>query len=92
MSMYYVLIPIISPVEIKRYNYNYILCIILFILKMLMNAISALKQSKIILNASVVVSKRVVSVLIISILKMNHDALLVDWSACFFKNSTVNVS
>ena len=52
---------------------------------MLMNVISAMKQSKIILNASVVVLKRVVSVLIISILKMNHDALLVDWSACFLK-------
>ena len=91
--MCYVLIPIISPVEIKRYNYNYILlCIIIFMLKMLMNAISAMKQSKIILNASVVVLKRVVSVLIISILKMNHVVRLVDWSACFFKNSTVNVS
>jgi len=61
-------------------------------LKMLMNATSAMKQSKIILNASVVVSKRVASVLIISILKMNHVVRLVDWSACFFKNSTVNVS
>ena len=61
-------------------------------LNMLMNAISAMKQSKIILNASVVVSKRVASVLIISILKMNHVVRLVDWSACFFKNSTVNVS
>jgi len=64
-------------------------------LKMLMNAISAMKQSKIILNASVVVSKRVVSVLIISILKMNHDARqsrLADWSACFFKNSAVIAS
>ena len=61
-------------------------------LKRLMNVISAMKQSKITLNASVVVLKRVVSVLIISILKMNHDARLVDWSACFFKNSTVNVS
>ena len=90
--MCYVLIPIISPVEIKRYNYNYILCIIIFILMMLMNVISAMKQSKIILNASVVVSKRVVSVLIISILKMNHDARLVDWSACFFKNSNVIAS
>ena len=92
MSMCYALIPIISPAAIKRYNYNYILCIIIFILKMLMNAISAMKQSKIILNASVVVSKRVASVLIISILKMNHVARLVDWSACFFKNSSVNVS
>ena len=91
--MYYALIPIISPVEIKRYNYNYILiCIIIFMLKMLMNVISAMKQSKIILNASVVILKRVASVLIISILKMNHVARLVDWSACFFKNSTVNVS
>ena len=61
-------------------------------LKMLMNAISAMKQSKIILNASVVVLKRVASVLIIYILKMNHDALLVDWLACFFKNSAVIVS
>ncbi len=64
-------------------------------LKMLMNvisAISAMKQSKIILNASVVVLKCVASVLIISILKMNHDALLVDWSACFFKNSAVIAS
>ena len=61
-------------------------------LKMLMNATSAMKQNKIILNVSVVVSKRVVSVLIISILKMNHVVRLVDWSACFFKNSTVNVS
>ena len=61
-------------------------------LKRLMNVISAMKQSKIILNASVVVLKRVVSVLIIFILKMNHVARLVDWSACFFKNSTVNVS
>ena len=61
-------------------------------LKMLMNAISAMKQSKIILNASVVILKRVASVLIISILKMNHDALLVDWSACFFKNSAVIAS
>ena len=77
--MYYALIPIISPVEIKRYNYNYILiCIIIFMLKMLTNATTATKQSKIILNASVVVLKRVVSVLIISILKMNHDALHVD--------------
>ena len=59
---------------------------------MLMNVISAMKQSKIILNASVVVLKRVVSVLIISILKMNHDARLADWLACFFKNSTVDVS
>ena len=91
--MCYVLIPIISPVAIKRYNYNYILiCIIIFMLKMLMNVISAMKQSKIILNASVVVSERVASVLIISILKMNHVARLVDWSACFFKNSSVNVS
>ena len=91
--MYYALIPIISPVEIKRYNYNYILiCIIIFMLKMLMNAASAIKQNKIILNVSVVVLKGVVSVLIISILKMNHDARLVHWSACFFKNSTVNVS
>ena len=93
MLMYYVLIPIISPVAIKRYNYNYILiCIIIFILMMLMNAISAMKQNKIILNASVVVSKRVASVLIISILKMNHVARPVDWSACFFKNSTVSES
>jgi len=61
-------------------------------LKTLMNVISAMKQSKIILNASVVVSKRVASVLIISILKMNHVVRLVDWTACFFKNSTVNVS
>ena len=61
-------------------------------LKMLMNAISAMKQSKIILNASVVILKRVASVLIISILKMNHVVRLADWSACFFKNSTVNVS
>jgi hypothetical protein len=91
--MCYVLIPIISPVEIKKDNYNYILlCIIIFMLKMLMNVISAMKQSKIILNASVVVLKRVASVLIISILKMNHVVRLVDWSACFFKNSTVNVS
>jgi hypothetical protein len=91
--MYYALIPIISPVAIKRYNYNYILiCIIIFMLKRLMNATFALKQNKIILNASVVVLKRVVSVLIISILKMNHVVRLVDWSACFFKNSTVNVS
>ena len=91
--MCYVLIPIISPVAIKRYNYNYILlCIIIFMLKMLMNAISAMKQSKIILNASVVVLKRVASVLIISILKMNHVARPVDWSACFFKNSAVIVS
>ena len=52
---------------------------------MLMNAISAMKQNKIILNASVVVLKRVASVLIISILKMNHVARLVDWSACFLK-------
>ena len=59
---------------------------------MLMNVIFAMKQSKIILNASVVVSERVASVLIISILKMNHVVRLVDWSACFFKNSTVNVS
>ena len=59
---------------------------------MLMNATSVLKQNKIILNASVVVLKRVLSVLIISILKMNHDALLVDWSACFFKNSAVIAS
>jgi len=91
--MFYALIPIISPVEIKRYNYNYILlCIIIFILKMLMSVISAMKQSKIILNVSVVVLKRVASVLIISILKMNHVVRLVDWLACFFKNSTVNVS
>jgi len=61
-------------------------------LKTLMNVISAMKQSKIFLNASVVVLKRVVSVLIIFILKMNHVVRLVDWSACFFKNSTVNVS
>ena len=61
-------------------------------LKMLMNATSAMKQSKIILNVSVVVLKRVVSVLIISILKMNHDARLVDWVACFFKNSAVIAS
>ena len=91
--MCYALIPIISPLEIKRYNYNYILiCIIIFMLKMLMNATSAMKQSKIILNASVVILKRVVSVLIISILKMNHVVRLVDWSACFFKNSAVIVS
>ena len=50
------------------------------------------KKSKIILNASVAVSKHVVSVLIISVLKMNHDARLVDWSACFFKNSNVIAS
>ena len=91
--MCYALIPIISPVEIKRYNYNYILiCLIIFMLKMLMNVISAMKQNKIILNVSVVVLKRVASVLIDSILKMNHVARLVDWLACFFKNSTVNVS
>ena len=59
---------------------------------MLMNVISAMKQNKIILNASVVVSKRVASVLIISILKMNHVARHVDSLACFFKNSNVNVS